>query len=75
MGKTVSSNTTPELDKKEREKEQLYNYRLERFIELLGEDWPLDDIVVLMENKIDYHDLRRLLEAGCKKDLAVKILL
>jgi hypothetical protein len=65
---------TEELDKKSREKQQRIAFKIDMFVEQLGEDWPLDDIYSMIERDIDWHDLENLLKSGCEKNLAVRIL-
>lgn len=62
-------------DAKEKKVKELEEYRLESFTKLLGEGWPLDDIVALFDSDKSVAELRNLLENGCSKELAVKILL
>ncbi len=62
-------------DSKEKKVKQLEDYRLESFNKLMGNDWPIDDIVALIESEKSVADLRNLLENGCSKELAIKILL
>lgn len=45
-----------------------------RFTMALGEDWPKEDILLLTESHVDYHDLEKLIENECPKDLAMQIL-
>jgi hypothetical protein len=46
-----------------------------RFTKALGEDFPNEDILLLIESEVDYHDLEKLLKRGCSKELSIKILL
>jgi hypothetical protein len=64
----------PELDRKGKEKQNMLAFKIDMFVDQLGEDWPLDDIYSMIERGIDWHDLQNLLEAGCEKELAIKIL-
>jgi hypothetical protein len=68
----VSGQSTP---KECREKENLLYHRRYNFRVLLGEDWPLADIDKLIAEDIDFHDLEKLLNNNCPKELAIKILL
>ena len=61
-------------DRKDIENEQLLNNRKERFRKALGKKYSDKTITLLAKSKIDYHDLEKLIEKGCKKDLALKIL-
>lgn len=58
-----------------RERENLLMHKRFNFRNLLGEDWPLEEIDLLIESGVDYHDLEKMLKNGCPKELAVKILL
>lgn len=54
-----------------REEEQLASWRAARFLEL---QLDLSHALVLAEMGVDWHELKRLLDAGCDLDLAVRIL-
>lgn len=71
----MSSNATEPLTKKEREMEQLKSHRMKQFVKLLGPAWNIDDIMALVDSSASHHDLESLLQNGCPKHLAVKILL
>lgn len=62
-------------DAKGKKVKELEDYRLESFNKLMGDDWPMDDIVALFESNKSVADLRNLLENGCSKELAIRILL
>lgn len=64
------------IEKKlEKDKEELHKFMFSNFSEILGEDWSIDDINALIEAGVSRHDLEKLLQQGCSKELAVKILL
>lgn len=67
--------STAQVDKKQEEAEKLYNFKFDNFTKLLGPDWPVDDIRALAESEIYDGELKDLLENGCSKELAVRILL
>lgn len=67
--------STPTIDKKEQEVENMYQFKFDNFTKLLGEGWPLDDIHALVNTEVYHGDLKNLLDSGCSKELAVKILL
>lgn len=71
----MSSNEPILSDKKEKEIEQLHDYIFENFSRLLGKDWPLGDIKSLMDANVDHRELKSLLDNGCSKELALRILL
>lgn len=71
----MSSKSETVKSKREIEAENLHNYTVERFQELLGKNWPLGDIVSLINAEVDYYDLQNLLERGCPKETAIRILL
>jgi hypothetical protein len=62
-------------DKKTKEVEDMFQFKFDNFVKLLGPDWPLDDIHALVNSDVYHGDLKDLLESGCSKELAVKILL
>lgn len=69
------SSSKTNLDRKTQEVEAVYNNKFDRFVEILGPDWPLDDIRALVESDVYHGDLKKYLENGCSKELAVSILL
>ena len=69
------SSTPVESDKKTMETENLYKYKFDNFVRVLGPDWPLDDIHALVESDVWYGDLEKFLEQGCSKENAIRILL
>lgn len=71
----MSSKTVENNSKAEKEKHSLKKFRLQQFVNLLGPDWPIDDILTLTESEVSYHDLEKLLKKDCPKELAIKILL
>lgn len=71
----MSSKVSEELDRKRQEQEQLFNNRYKLFVEVMGDDWPKDDIFTLVDSDVTWHDVKKLLEKGCPKDQILKILL
>ena len=69
------SSTPVDTDKKTKEVQNIYNYKFDNFVKVLGPDWPLDDIRALIDSDVYYGDLKNLLDSGCSKELAVEILL
>lgn len=69
------SSAPVESDRKSKEVENIYNHKFDNYLKILGPDWPLDDIRSLIDSDVYYGDLENLLENGCSKELAVKILL
>jgi len=63
-----------EVARHQQEMENLEFNKRRNFRELLGENWPADDIEVLIRSNVDHHDLKKLLKLGCSKELAIKIL-
>lgn len=61
--------------RKEQELKNIKTWRLKQFVNVLGPEWPIDDILSLVESEVDYHDLENLLEKGWPKHLAIKTLL
>lgn len=71
----MMSSTPTKPDKKQEEVENLFTYKFDCFVKLLGPDWPLDDIHALTESDTYHGDLKSLLDNGCSKELAIRILL
>ncbi len=71
----MSSTPSIKPDKKQQEVEDMYQFKFDNFVKLLGLDWPLDDIHALVNSDVYHGDLKDLLERGCKKETAIKILL
>jgi len=63
-------------DRQKQELDNLWHNRRYRFRDILGDDWPNDDIEVLAK-KIEVHptDLEKLIKNGCPPRTAVKILI
>jgi hypothetical protein len=66
----VESKETP---REVSERENLFEHRRRNFRRLLGDDCENEIIIKLIEEDVDYHELEKLLENGCSKELAVKI--
>lgn len=62
------------MDRKDIELENLLFNKRGNFRKLLGDDWPADDIEILVRANVDHHELNKLLKLSCPKELAVKIL-
>ncbi len=69
------SSTPVESDHKTKEVENIYKFKFDNFVKVLGPDWPLDDIRALIDSDVYYGDLQGMLENGCSKELAIEILL
>jgi len=69
------SSTPAQADKKLQEVKEIHGFKFDNFVKLLGPDWPLDDILALVDSEVYHGELKNLLENGCSKELAVKILL
>jgi hypothetical protein len=65
---STSTQATTEID-------EVNSFKFVNFVKILGPDWPLDDIHALIDSEIYHGDLKNLLERGCSKELALKILL
>lgn len=66
---------TLEKTKSEKEVRQLVSWRTDRYLRLLGSDWPEKDILKLLKKGVDHHELEYLLKRNCPKKIAIKILL
>ncbi len=54
---------------------RLIENREYRFKDILGRDWPKEQINSLVDSTVDYHDLEELVKNGCSPELAIKILI
>ncbi len=57
------------------EETRLYENRVYRFKDILGREWPKEQINALVDSTVDYHDLEELVKNGCSPELAIKILI
>lgn len=57
------------------ESKKLANNRTYRFKQILGKDWPDENILSLVESGVDYWDLEKLVNKGCSPELAIQILI
>lgn len=62
------------VHEKSKELDNLEQNMRRNFRELLGQDWPADDIEILVRSNVDHHDLKKLINSGCAKEVAIKIL-
>lgn len=67
--------STDVSDKKTKEVEDMYQFKFDNFVKLLGLEWPLDDIHALVNSDVYHGDLKDLIDRGCSKELSIKILL
>lgn len=54
--------------------DKVREWNKENFIPLLPEEKYQDSIESLINSGVSYHDLKKLLDLGCDKDLAIEIL-
>lgn len=64
----TDSDVSPEVKK-------LYDNRIYRFTEILGDEWSKKEVELLAKSKVDYWELQDLVSNGCPPKLAVKILI
>jgi hypothetical protein len=66
---------TIKRDRKQEELDNLWDNRRYRFRQLLGEEWPNDDIEALAKGTVHPTELEKMLAQGCQPRTAVRILI